>query len=165
MKKVGLIFLVLVITIPVFAKGVFSKVTIEAPVLVEPIEVTDTQQLEALGMMELMDVFSDVEVNPADLGTGYALTRYGFMGTEYVPFDQVIYYPGESGQSAHIFYVGIVNGSSEYDGRWFEANAAGDAMMQQILAEHGIILAQETSAPVIGLLNWIETAISSIQAR
>lgn len=157
-------WVVIVVHLPVLAKGAFSKVTIEAPALVEPIEVTDVQQLEALGMLDLMDVFSDAEVNPDDLGAGFTLTRYGFTGTEHVPFDQVIYYPSEAGNPAYIFYVGIINGGSEYDGRWFNANDTGDAVMRQILSEHGIRVGQATRSPLQGMFSWMESAFRSLQS-
>ena len=47
-----------------------------------------------------------------------------------------------------MFYDGIWNGYSEYDGKWFRASASGDAAFKLLLAERGVALA--ASLPATG---------------
>ena len=121
------------------AKGPFDKVVISGPDLPVALEVTDSERLQALGMIELMDIHHRVDA-PAETGPGYELTRYGYHDVRetYVAFDSVIYYPAASDGLPYVYYVGIINGSSEYDRRWYPATAEGDWAMRDILSEAGV---------------------------
>ena len=56
------------------------------------------------------------------------------LSQQYFPFDQVVYFPDPEGGRGSIFYGGIVNGSSEYDGKWFRASQEGEAALRAALA-------------------------------
>jgi len=48
-----------------------------------------------------------------------------------IPFDELHYYP----YTGYVFYDGIVNGSSEYDGKWYTANPPVNEPFRAALAE------------------------------
>ncbi|HSK66210.1 MAG TPA: hypothetical protein VK888_04725 [Anaerolineales bacterium] len=51
---------------------------------------------------------------------GYEIRRYYIDGKREILFDRLHYYPS----TGFVFYDGIVNGDSEYDGEWYSANLA-----------------------------------------
>ncbi|MCZ2099888.1 MAG: hypothetical protein LC121_27220, partial [Anaerolineae bacterium] len=59
---------------------------------------------------------------------------YQMSWGRYVAFDAVRYYPNPDGGRGYVNYLGIINGSSEYDGKWFRANAAGEAALRAVIA-------------------------------
>ena len=122
------------------AKGPADKITITGPGLDEMIEVTDPATAEALSMTMIEDFRYFIDV-PERLGPGYELTRYYRLenGT-YQPFDQVAYYPDLYGGSGYVNYIGIVNGWSDYDGKWFRARDEADEVIRQVLFEHDVLL-------------------------
>ena len=48
--------------------------------------------------------------------------------------DRLRYVPPGSTQLGCIFYEGLINGSSECDGKWFPTTPAGDEVMKRIMA-------------------------------
>ena len=48
--------------------------------------------------------------------------------------DRLRYVPLGSTQLGCIFHEGLINGSSEYDGKWFPTTPAGDEVMKRIMA-------------------------------
>ena len=48
--------------------------------------------------------------------------------------DGLRYVPPGSMEHGYILYEGLINGSSEYDGRWFSTTASGDAIMKRVLS-------------------------------
>jgi len=50
------------------------------------------------------------------------------------------YYPQSGGSGGYVYYDGLLNGSSEYDGNWFTASPEGDAAFRSLLT------AQEATA-------------------
>jgi len=64
----------------------------------------------------------------------YELTRVGEgEGGGLFAIDRVRYVPPGSSQLGYIFYEGLINGSSEYDGKWFPTTPAGDEVMKRIM--------------------------------
>jgi hypothetical protein len=47
------------------------------------------------------------------------------------PFDQLHYYP----YTGYVYYDGLVNGSSEYDGKWYAATPSAEEPFRAALAE------------------------------
>ena len=81
--------------------------------------------------MAALEIFPDSIEPPQVTGKGYALARAFKNGDTYRTFDVVLYYP--AGERGYVFYVGIENGWSEYDGKWFEASEAGNEAMNKII--------------------------------
>jgi hypothetical protein len=101
--------------ISAFAKGGFSFISITGPNLKEAVRVTD------LALTNDYFAFADFYQNrtdaPANAGTGYEVTRYYVVNSREEAFDRLHYYP----ETGFVFYDGLVNGSSEYDGKWYSA--------------------------------------------
>ena len=110
------LFLALLVSVTVFAKGGFSFIAITGPGLDEEIRATDLKLTE--DFFAFADFSRDKANPPKDPGEGYEITRYYIDGKREIPFDQLHYYP----ETGFVFYDGIVNGESEYDGEWYSAN-------------------------------------------
>ena len=106
----------LLTSLTVFAKGGFDFITIAAPELKEPVRIDDTSLTE--GFFTFANFYEDKTEAPADPGTGYEITRHYEQGISNVIFDRLHYYP----ETGFVFYEGIENGDSEYDGEWYLAN-------------------------------------------
>lgn len=133
------LFLLLLPGTGVTAKGPLARITVDGPGLAAAIEITDANLLSVLGMAEMMDLFVTVDA-PVDAGTAYALQRFYHDDRRNidVPFDSVRYYPHAGDGLAYVYYVGIHNGSSEYDGRWFAVTSEGDSAMRRVLSDAGV---------------------------
>ena len=120
------------------AKGPASRIVIVGPGLDGELElVDDSVLLGALSMAALEDFMRPAEP-PAHPTPGFELTRYFETNTgQYMPFDQVVYHPAPDGEPGLVHYLGIVNGSSEYDGRWFHIQPSGERMLRDVLSAHG----------------------------
>lgn len=130
---IGLALLLVLITfIPVFAKGGFSFITIMGPGLKQEVRVTDTGLTE--DYFAFADFYSDQVAAPKNPGQGYAITRYYVQGKGEIAFDQIHYYP----ESGYVFYDGILNGESEYDGEWYSANPAVKTVFEDVLSTASI---------------------------
>jgi hypothetical protein len=98
------------------AKGGFDFLTITGPDLKEALQVSDTSLTQ--GFFNFANFYEDQTKAPADPGKGYEITRHYVQGQSDVIFDRLHYYP----ETGFVFYDGIENGDSEYDGKWYTAN-------------------------------------------
>jgi len=113
---VGLaLLLALVTSISVLAKGAFSFISITGPDLKTSVRVSDLALTE--DFFTFADFYRDRVEAPANPGAGYEITRYYVNGNRESAFDKLHYYP----DTGFVYYDGIVNGSSEYDGKWYLA--------------------------------------------
>ena len=113
---VGLsLFLTLVTFMTAFAKGGYSFITIAGSTLKNTIRSTDPAL--TTDFFAFADFYRDKSEEPAHPGAGYEITRYYTKGNREVPFDRLLYYP----ETGFVYYEGLVNGSSEYDGGWYKA--------------------------------------------
>ncbi|MEJ2558519.1 MAG: hypothetical protein P8186_20355 [Anaerolineae bacterium] len=133
--------LLVVVRDPTLAKGPADKVTVNGPGLKREIEITHSQDLQALSVGQLED-FKNPIAAPSEVGPGYELTRYYKDKTNFIAFDHVRYHPDPAGGRGYVIYLGLTNGWSEYDGQWFRATAQGEQALQRILAENGVRLDQ-----------------------
>jgi len=131
MKKIIVLFFLLAVLVPTaaFAKGDFAYIAIKGPGLTGELNVTNT------ALTQDFFVFADFSKGgieaPLDPGQGYQVIRVYVDGTDVQPFDQLHYYP----YSGYVYYDGLVNGSSEYDGKWYLANDAANAPFRAALSE------------------------------
>ena len=118
-NAVGLACLLALITsMAVLAKGGFSFISITGPGIDEDIRATDLKLTE--DFFAFADFYRDKVETPRDPGTRYEIRRYYIDGKREILFDRLHYYPS----TGFVFYDGIVNGDSEYDGEWYSANPA-----------------------------------------
>jgi hypothetical protein len=121
------------IVVPAFAKGAMP-VRVTGPGLpAAGIEITDPADYLSLGMGSLPDFQSPTDP-PTAPRIGYTMQRFGVddAGKKQI-FDDLVYYPGPPGERGIVYYVGIHNGSSEYDGKWFYASRSADAVLRRLL--------------------------------
>ena len=117
------------------AKGPPDKAVISGPGIAGEIAVTDAAALSDMGLGALEDFQRPLDA-PPQTAAGYQIDRFFRSGETFQPFDRVVYYPPARGERGRIFYAGMAvvgYGSSEYDGKWFQATTAGDAAMQALL--------------------------------
>ena len=151
----------LVLTQAALAKGPPQKVTVSGGDLPHEIEITgDEALLNALAMMSLEDYQTLTPDAPETIsGDGYLITRfYEVSSGRYVAFDAVRYYPNPDGGKGYLNYVGIVNGWSEYDGKWFRPSASGEAALQALIGSAG---AAETEASTSSILSLFLNAFAA----
>lgn len=118
------------------AKGPFDKVTVRGGLIENEVEVSDPL------LMDFFDLsnFPNARIEqPQVEGEGYLVTRY-FKEADgsFTAWDQLRFYPNQEATGGTIYYEGLVNGSSEYDGKWYLASFSGSTRMRQIIqaAEH-----------------------------
>ena len=99
-----------------FAKGGFDFIMVSGPNLKESVRVNDSQL--TTDFFTFASFYEDRTKAPADPGVGYEITRHYVQGVSDVIFDRLHYYP----ETGLVFYDGIENGESEYDGEWYTAN-------------------------------------------
>lgn len=105
----------LLTSVAVLAKGSFSFIAIAGPNLKEPIRSTDPAL--TTDFFAFADFYRNKAESPADPGVGYEITRYYLDSGRESAFDRLHYYP----DTGYVYFDGIVNGSSEYDGKWYTA--------------------------------------------
>lgn len=151
----GLILSLLLITArSVSAKGNFDKPTVQDIASGREFQVTEPA---LMGFFGLSDFDNGTRETPK-VGTGYEITRWAISrvdGETYVPVDRLRYYPSSSTNTlgrGWIFYEGLVNGSSEYDGMWFTTTRNSDALMQRILSSTQTLEASRPTPMTFGLI-------------
>ena len=134
---------ILMTSITASAKGGFDFITITGPDLKEALQVTDARLTE--DFFTFANFFEDKTTAPADPGQGYEITRHYVQGVSDVVFDRLHYYP----ETGFVFYDGIENGDSEYDGEWYIANPEIKTVFESALAVKSVSAAQaEEKGPV-----------------
>ena len=112
----GIALLVTLVTASAaFAKGGFSFISITGGNLKEELRVTGHDL--TTDFFAFADFSRDRTKAPTEPGPGYEITRYYVDGKRETAFDRLHYYP----ETGFVYYDGIVNGSSEYDGEWYTA--------------------------------------------
>ena len=112
---VFVLLLTLITSMAVYAKGSFSFIVITGANLKEEVHVSDPAL--TTDFFAFADFYMNKAKEPADPGVGYEITRYYVDGKTENAFDRLHYYP----DTGFVFYDGIINGSSEYDGEWYAA--------------------------------------------
>jgi hypothetical protein len=114
-----------------YAKGNFIKITISGGQLTSEIDITDPSLLEFFSF----SYFPDSRTQDPMLGEGYLITRYNQQNKDgsFHAVDILYYYPSNTGSGGYVFYDGLIDGSSEYDGKWYIASAEGDLAFRKIL--------------------------------
>ena len=117
------------------AKGSFDFITITGPDLKEAVRVTDASLTE--DFFTFANFYEDKTEAPESPGKGYEITRHYVQGLSDVVFDRIHYYP----ETGFVFYDGIENGDSEYDGEWYTANPAIQTVFESALIAHSVSVA------------------------
>lgn len=115
-------------TTAAFAKGSFAFISVSGEGLKSDVRLYDTS------VTQDWFAFADFQRGavPAPLNIpkgGYEITRYYIDGRWEVAFDKLHYYP----QVGLVHYDGIVNGWSEYDGKWYRAKPEINVLFEKDL--------------------------------
>ena len=139
---IGLTLLLTLFTFStVFAKGSFSFIAITGADLKDPIRSTDPAL--TTGYFAFADFYQNETEAPSNPGTGYEVTRYYMDGGRESAFDHMHYYLA----TGYVYYDGLVNGSSEYDGGWYKAQPEVKAVFQSLLLPAPVVVTEpDTSA-------------------
>lgn len=129
-----------VIAIAASAKGGYSFVTVSGAELKGTIRTSETALTE--DFFAFADLYHDRVEAPVDAGVGYEITRYYMDGKREIAFDRLHYYPA----AGFVYYDGIVNGSSEYDGEWYIAKPEMKSIFENVLAAAPTIQVQAIKA-------------------
>src|SRR5215216_1842445 len=124
----------------VSAKGGFSFITIGGANLQEVLRTSDIALTE--DFFAFADFYRDRVDAPTDPGRGYEITRYYIDGAREIAFDRLHYYPA----TGFVYYDGIVNGSSEYDGGWYTARPEINSAFESAIAAAASIQPQTVGA-------------------
>ena len=122
------ILLTLVPSLTVLAKGSFSFVTITGSNLEDTLRSSDIALTE--DFFAFADFYRNKTEAPANPGKAYEITRYYVNGNSERAFDRLHYYP----DTGFVFYDGIVNGSSEYDGKWYTAKPGIEVIFKKAIS-------------------------------
>src|SRR5215510_8332395 len=107
------LLLTLLSSITALAKGEFSFITVSGAKLADKVRISDPTL--TTDFFAFADFYRNKTEAPTDPGMGYEITRYYLDGNREIAFDKLHYYP----DTDFVYYDGIVNGSSEYDHKWY----------------------------------------------
>jgi hypothetical protein len=138
-----------------------TQVAIRGPYQAQPIVITDRATLDALGMDALEDLSHEVAA-PARSGTGYDLIRYVREQDDVLRvFDRIRYHVNpRAGWCGYLLYLGSDRSvPSFYVGKWFFSTSQGDAVLRQLLWQHGVPLPQEAPTSARRCRTWDPQAL------
>jgi len=125
---IGLAFmLALIASVAVYAKGAFSFIAVTGGSLKQELRVTDPDLTD--DFFAFAEFYTSKTKAPEDPGVGYEITRYYIEGARETAFDRLHYYP----DTGFVFYDGLVNGSSEYDGEWYTAKPEIKTVFESVI--------------------------------
>ncbi len=120
--------LLFLITTTALAKGSFAFVSVSGEGLQREIRLYDTSVTQ--DWFAFADFQRGAVTAPLNIPKGgYEITRYYIDGRWEVAFDKLHYYP----QAGLVRYDGIVNGWSEYDGKWYRAKPEINVLFDKAL--------------------------------
>lgn len=132
MKKRSLLIL-LVLLIPAsiaLAKSDFAYITVSGQGIQGEMTLTDpifTQDFFAFADFSKNEIPAPADYDP---DAAYEITRFYLADTKPRAFDSLIYYPDQG----YLYYNGLAEGESEYDGKWYAANPAIERPFREALA-------------------------------
>jgi len=122
------LLLALFTSITVFAKGSFAFIQVTGRDLKDAVRLSDPAV--TTDYFAFADFFQALAKTPENPGEGYEITRYYVEGNQESAFDKLYYYP----DAGYVYYDGLVNGSSEYDGKWYLAKPEIKTIFENALA-------------------------------
>jgi hypothetical protein len=128
--------ILLVFASPAAAKGNFAKITVQQEGVEGQVNITDPA---LLGFFAFTDFEDGRRQAPNVDGPAYVVTRFLLDESgngRYQPWDRLRYFPASPDSTlgrGWVFYEGLVNGSSEYDGQWYMSTRNADALMENII--------------------------------
>jgi len=113
------------------AKGPFDRVTVSGGLIENEVEVSDPLLMDFFSLSILHN--AGIE-QPQVEGEGYLVIRYfKDENGSFTAWDSLRFYPSNEESGGYVYYEGLVNGSSEYDGNWYLASYTGSSRLRQII--------------------------------
>ena len=132
MKKIlPILFVILFSTTSALAKGPFTYITIKGPGITGDLSVTNPAMLNFFAFADFSQGSVDAPSSPGE--EGYEIIRSFVDGetNKVQNWDLLHYYP----DTGYVYYDGLINGSSEYDGKWYTADPNVESKFRAVLAE------------------------------
>ena len=143
------------------AKGNFNKVIVYGDG--QAIESNDSSFLEFNGFFNFGKPYPGT---PTVVDEGYLIVRYGMDQDtgEYIAFDSLRLFTKSlaSGSKPFVYYEGLVNGWSEYDHQWYEANPNTTATLQKIVEQASKSQFQSVSTLLLSGLGGLSLVVLTI---
>jgi len=95
-------------------------------------EVADPPLLDFFSFADFTQPLED-DPQPKPEAASLLITRYGLDRTsgEFIPFDRLRYYGDVAGSAGYVYYEGLIEGRSEYDGHWYFARPGVSAALEE----------------------------------
>ena len=122
--------------LPAAAKANFDRITVQEQGSETQVEVTDPA---LLGFFAFTDFSDGRREPPRVVGPAFVVTRWEMdraADAGFQPWDRLRYYHTSQDNTlgrGWVFYEGLLNGSSEYDGQWYPSTRNADALMEGII--------------------------------
>lgn len=115
------------------AKGPANRIIITSSQFDDDLVITDLDKIVPVSMANL-EAFLAGEVEPPEnTDIWYELERQYRTSHDFFTFDRVRYYPSVDGGEGYVHYLGIENGWSDYDGKWYRSTSVGTAGMRRLV--------------------------------
>lgn len=143
LKKITIPLLILLLAFAVqtaFAKGPMQAIGIAWPGSSETIWTEDPEVLEYLSVAQFEDFYQAVEFPvKIPVSGGIEINRYYQANERATPvhFDRLFYFRNTESEPGYVYYYGLVNGWSEYDGHWFRVKPKGEQVLLDLLKANG----------------------------
>jgi hypothetical protein len=146
MRYLIVLIVLLLLIVPVSAKGPSDRIVFTGPTIEGELVVTDPTLTMSLSMASLEDFMAGALTEPENPGDVYYELERQFVFQKGRPetFDRARYYPEV--QAVH--YIGIENGSSEYDGKWYPATDQGIGAIEALLTASPYIILMDSDGSV-----------------
>lgn len=138
------------------AKGPPNAITISGPGLLGVVEIDDAELLQNLGFAGLEDLDNMLDAPPEVVGPGFHIYRLGMdmtNGGALEPYEELMYYPDAAGGTGYVHYLGILNGTMQYDDHWFVPHTQSEQDLLRLLMDQGaqlVHVSQESEDLPIG---------------
>ena len=131
---------------PASAKGVVDKVTLSGSLWYGDIEITEPDFLEYLALGVFTNFEKEIE-GPPLVSSGVLMTRAYQDMDDYQLLDRLLYFPGKEPGQGVVYYVGLANGASQFDGIWYQVRPESEERLLSWLSAEGVLPASISFEP------------------
>jgi hypothetical protein len=141
------------------AMGKFDLIVMESEGL--SFQVFDSEFLDFYAFSN----FAEANISdPPSMEKGILVTRYSPVDDVYIePYDQLIYYPSTNGSGGYVFYVGLMDGSSDYDQKWYQGNPEAEMMINNTFNSYEKDLSKMVIAALIAFAGLIVLVLRGVR--
>jgi hypothetical protein len=145
--------------VPAEAMGKFDLIVMESEGL--SFQVFDSEFLDFYAFSNFTE--ANISALPS-MEEGILVTRYSPVDDVYIePYDQLIYYPSANGSGGYVFYVGLMDGSSDYDQKWYQGNPEAEMMINNTFNSYEKDLSKIVIAALIAFAGLIVLILRGVR--